>query len=89
MTELAKSVLDRALEKGGIRYKCASHLDAKNLRQRCYNYRKTAQRQSKKLFDPGEPSYGASPYDNLHLSVDGQVLIISILTMPEELENGD
>jgi len=82
---IARRVLEQAMEKGAIRFKCASYMDARNLRQKCYNVRINDQKRSRRLFDPAEPGYGVSKYDDLILSVQGNILFISKLQEPVEI----
>jgi len=68
-------VIDSALARGGARYKLATPGAAVHWRQRAYVFRKLAIKAANELnLVPGfTPS---TPYDHLHLTVDGVFVII-------------
>lgn len=85
MNDLAKTVCDTALQKGSATFRCRTYSDAKILRSRCYTLRIAERRRSRKLYDPTEPGYNSSPYDELTFSVEGNLLIITRLEGVQEV----
>lgn len=66
-----RDVLDRALvAPKGIRIRTPSPGQATSLRQRIYNIRRQDHEASQTLYDPGHPSYDASPYDVITVSIE-------------------
>ena len=82
-----RPVLDRALSSAeGIRITCPTRGKAINMQQRIYKLRVLDRERTFDVYEYGNPLRGASPYDNLAMELEDNVLIIRHAT-PIEVED--
>ena len=63
-------LFDKAVEANlGIRVRLASHSDAVHLRMRMHQARQIVRKQSKLVYEEGDPFYGVSEYDQLVIRI--------------------
>jgi hypothetical protein len=84
--------MDQALDDEiGARVKIASHDDAMFFRMRMHQARQIDRKDNKELYQPGDPLYGRSPYDQLVVRIkehdDGIWVYAERVRLPEEIES--
>ena len=77
---------ERALETpNGVRTDAGSPGGAVHLRQRLYKFRKAEQKSSTKIYPPGHPAHGTSPYDGLVFQIVPEEPSFVRIVRPREL----
>lgn len=74
-----RELCDRALAAPSgdfVKITTKSKSAAKSFRQRVYALRSYDRGQSLKIYEPGDPRHGRSPYDALIVNVEGEVVLM-------------
>ena len=66
----ARQILDKTLETGGLTLTFSSPKKMTAFRHRLYSARTLEKKKSEERYEPGDPGYNASPWDNIRLEAD-------------------